>query len=169
MDGTNGSATLLTFRLAADKYALRVSAVQEVLEYTEPTHMPGTSEVLAGVINVRGRIIPVVALRHRLGLPAEDRSVETAIVVAELQSQEEDALIGLIVDAVEGVIEVDEDEIESAPRLGSTVAAELIEGIVKSGERFTMLLRAERLVTDQAAQSMPAADDSQACAPGASP
>ncbi len=168
MDDTKGNATLLTFRLASDKYALRVSAVQEVLEYSEPTHIPGTSDVLAGVINVRGRVIPVIDLRHRLGLPAGEPSVESGIIVAEVQSGEGE-IAGLIVDAVEGVIEVDEAEIDAAPRLGSRIAAELIDGIVKSGESFTILLRAERLITGEAAQTLRNAEDSPARAGASTP
>ena len=160
MDDAKNRATLLTFRLAGDKYALRVSAVEEVLEYVTPTHIPGTSEVLAGVINVRGRVIPVIDLRRRLGLSAEAPTVDTGIIVADVHAGE-DQTVGLVVDAVDGVIEVDETEIDSAPRLGSHVAVELIDGIVKSGDAFTILLQAERLVSVEEAESLRSVVDSQ--------
>lgn len=134
---------LVMCEAATELFALDVFAVERVLRYTVPRHLPNSATWLPGVIAVANRLVPVLDLRERLGLPAPAVADSARIVVVTL----DDGPIGLIVDAVHEVTSVDPVAIEEAPAVYRGLARDFVLGIVRRGERLHVLLDVARLVT----------------------
>lgn len=134
----------LVIGLADELHGLDVLSVREILGLTAITPVPGAPDCLRGVINLRGRVIPVVDLRARFGLPRVAATAETCIVIVTVR----DELIGLIVDRVCDVTRIPQADIDPAPPLGPQVAPAFVTGLARSGGRVVILLDAERLLTD---------------------
>ena len=135
----------LTLALGESKYGLAVAWIREILELQRITRIPRSSEHLLGVINVRGRVVPVVDLRLKLGLPASETTIDSAIVVLETDTDGGESHVGVLVDSVAAVIELDGDEIDEPPIIGSGVESRLIDGMGKRDGEFILLLRIEEL------------------------
>src|SRR5512134_491620 len=115
------SAQYLTFRLSEEVFALDITQVREVLDYTAITRVPRMPEFMRGVINLRGAVVPVVDLRRKFGMPATERTVNTCIIIVELSLEGERTVLGALADAVQEVIELGPGQIEPAPRIGTAV------------------------------------------------
>ena len=131
----------LTFGIDGETYAVPVGKVREVLEYVKPTKLPKTADYLKGIINVRGSGIPVVDLRTRFGLPEIPVTKDTAIIVMEIADGEGRSLvIGALTDSVHEVVDIDDGQMEEAPRFGTRIDAGLIRAIGKRGDAFVIIL-----------------------------
>ena len=130
----------LTFEIADETYGIEVKSIREILELQRITHVPRTADYLLGVMNVRGRVVPVVDLRLKFGLPLVDRTVESAIIVLEVDGLGSETLIGLLVDSVDEVVEMGSADVEPAPRVGTTVDGQLLSGMGKRDDRFVLLV-----------------------------
>ena len=130
----------LTFELADEKYGIEVKSIREILEMQPITSVPRTSDYLLGVMNVRGRVVPVVDLRLKFGLEKAELTVNSAIIVLDLGKDANDSLIGLLVDRVDEVLSLGEDEVEAAPGIGTSVNGQFLKGMGKSDKGFTLLL-----------------------------
>ncbi len=140
---TEASATqqLVMFSLADEDYAITITRVQEIIQYEAPRPMPGSARDVEGVINLRGRLIPVVNLRVRLGL--ESRIPEGAkVVITEL----EDRSVGLVVDEVREVMTIDLGSTEAPPEGTLAGSHDAIESIAKVGDRILVILDPVRLL-----------------------
>lgn len=144
----------LTFSLSDELYALEVSKVKEVLEYQSITRVPKTPEYMRGVINVRGGIVPIVDLRLKFNLPAMERTVDTCIIVLEIALNNETITVGTIADNVHEVIEVQPENIEPTPRIGTRLDTDFIEGIGKNEDRFLVILNIDKILTAEEINSM---------------
>jgi len=133
------------FLLAGEEYGVPIVKVQEIIRYTQLTKVPHTSEFLEGVMNLRGRVIPVIGLRKRFALPEAERDRNTRIVVVEVDSR----TVGVIVDGVSEVLQINRDDIEPPPPLGTRVRTDFIEGMGKVGERLVILLEIDKLLTSE--------------------
>ncbi|NCN06149.1 MAG: purine-binding chemotaxis protein CheW [Spirochaetales bacterium] len=143
----------LTFRLAQEQYALEVSQVQEVLEMQDITHIPGMPGYMRGVINIRGRVVPVVDLRAKLGLPARENTEEAAIIVAEISEGESHLTLGCLADSVQEVTNMDQAALEPPPKMGTSIQSVWIKAIGKKEDGFVILLDMERIFNfDELAQ-----------------
>jgi purine-binding chemotaxis protein CheW len=134
---------LVMCEAAKELFALDVFAVERVLRYAAPRHVPNSAPWLPGVITVGEKLVPVLDLRERLGLPASSVPESARIVVVTL----DDGPLGLVVDAVHEVTSVDAGAVESAPAVYRGLAREYVMGIVRRGERLHVLLDVARLVT----------------------
>jgi len=134
---------LVMCEAASELFALDVFAVERVLRYTTPRHLPNSASWLNGVIAVGDRLVPVLDLRERLGLPAPAAPESARIVVVTL----DDGAVGLVVDAVHEVTSVEPMAIEEAPAVYRGLARDFVLGIVRRGERLHVLLDVARLVT----------------------
>jgi purine-binding chemotaxis protein CheW len=132
--------TYLTFILDEELYGLNIHLVREVLEFTPITRMPMTAEFMRGVINVRGHVVPVVDLRRKFGLAATAQTVNTCIIIVELEVDGESSTMGALVDGVQEVLDIQPAQIEAAPRMGTKINTRFIQGIGKLGDRFVILL-----------------------------
>ena len=146
---TTRETTYLTFYLDNELYGLNITSVREVLEYTTITKVPKTAEFMRGVINVRGGVVPVVDLREKFGLDISEATVDTCIVVLEVNVDGETIVIGTIADTVEEVVEIPPDQIEPTPKIGTKLDTEFIEGIGKMNETFLIILDIDKIFTTE--------------------
>jgi purine-binding chemotaxis protein CheW len=130
----------ITFKLGDELFAIDVAQVREVLEVSQITKVPTAPDYMRGVVNVRGQATPVVDLRLRFGLPKEDDTVQTRIIVMELELDGEPTVLGGIADSVHEVIELDPASIGPAPRIAMRWRTEFIQGMGKRGEEFLIIL-----------------------------
>jgi purine-binding chemotaxis protein CheW len=130
----------ITFRLGDELFAINVSQVREVLEVTQITRVPTAPDFVRGVVNVRGASIPVVDLRLRFGLAKKPDTVNTRIIVMELDIDGEATVLGGIADSVHEVIEIDPGNINPPPHIAMRWRTEFIEGMGRRGEDFIIIL-----------------------------
>lgn len=147
---------LVVFDLAGEAYGVNIGTVREIIRMQAVTHVPETPDFVEGVINLRGRVIPVVDLRKRFALATSEHTSDSRIVVVDIAGHD----IGVIVDAVTEVLRVAGASIESASALITTEDSYYMDGIAKIGDRLLILLDLDRvlqLTSDQmAAQPMAA-------------
>lgn len=139
----------LTFQVDNEHFALSVSNVREVLEFSEVTKVPKMPDFMKGVINLRGSVVPVIDLRVKFGITAGETTVNTSIVVTELYKDDEMLVMGLLTDSVEAVIEIPEPEILPAPKIGTRVDNSFIRGMGKVDEDFIIILNIDKLLSGE--------------------
>lgn len=135
----------VTFKLGEEIYALDVTQVLEVLDVAPITKVPQSSEFMCGVINVRGSVVPVVDLRLKFGLVPSETTVNTRIVVMEINIEEENTVVGAMADSVLDVMDMEQDRIEPPPRVGAGRGTEYIQGIGKHDNDFILILDIDRV------------------------
>lgn len=134
------SAQCITFRLGDELFAISVSQVREVLELSQITKVPTAPDYMRGVVNVRGSAVPVVDLRLKFGLPRGSDTVNTRILVLELELDGEPTILGGIADSVHEVVEFEPNQIKPPPSLAMRWRTEFIRGMGKRGEQFVIML-----------------------------
>jgi purine-binding chemotaxis protein CheW len=156
----------LTFTLAEEVFALDISSVREVLEYTSITKMPRTPDYIRGVINLRGRAVPVVDVRLKFGLSETQRTVSTCIIIVEVKICGDQTVLGALTDSVREVIDIEPRDIEPAPKMGSSIKTDFIKGIGKQDGTFIILLDIDKVFSEEelAAISMTAGVEESALA-----
>jgi purine-binding chemotaxis protein CheW len=135
----------LTFKLGEEMFALDVAQVREVLDLSSITKVPKTLDFMKGVINVRGSVVPVMDLRMKFDMPATENTIETRTIVMELNLDGETTVLGALADSVHEVIELDPDQIEPPPRIGSRWRTEFIKGVGKRDDAFIIILDIDRV------------------------
>jgi len=142
----------LTFKLDDEVFALDISQVREVLEYTNVTKVPQTPDFMQGVINLRGGVVPVVDLRLKFGMPKAERTVNTCIIIVEVSLDGESTVLGALADSVQEVLELGPDQIEPAPKIGTKLNTDFIEGMGKRDDEFIIILDIDKVFsTDELA------------------
>ncbi|MBN1931963.1 MAG: chemotaxis protein CheW [Desulfobacterales bacterium] len=136
-----------TFTLGQEDFALEIAKVREVLDYTTITKVPRMPEYLRGVINLRGNVVPVIDLRLKLGMSAIQKTVDTCIVIVEIEMDGEIMQMGALADSVKEVIDLDPAQIAPAPRIGTKLKNEFIKGMGKQDEKFLIILDIDRILT----------------------
>lgn len=139
------SIQYVTFQLENELFGVEVCRTREVLTMTAVTGVPQTPDYMLGVINLRGQVVPVIDLRRKLGMTAGEETRDTCIVVLEVQVDEEPLVVGALADAVREVLDIREDQIEPAPRLGVRLRTEFIQGMGKVDDQFIILLDIDRV------------------------
>lgn len=135
----------LTFKLGNEIFATDVAKVREVLDLTAITQIPRTPEFMAGVINLRGSVVPVVDLRLCFEMTRTISTRNTCIVVVEVMLENEPTVIGALADSVEEVIDLEPDQIQPAPRIGTQIRVDFIKGMGKRENNFIMILDIDRV------------------------
>ncbi|MBA7531899.1 Chemotaxis protein CheW [subsurface metagenome] len=146
----------LTFNLDKELYTVDVSRAQEVLEFKSITRVPQTPEFMRGVINLRGSVVPVVDLRLKFGMSSTESTVDTCIIVVELDLEGENTILGVLADSVQEVIELDPDEIEPPPKIGSSIKTDFIIGMGKRDSQFIIILNFDRVFSIEELESVKA-------------
>lgn len=134
------SSQHLTFTLGKEVFALDIASVREVLELTAITKIPRTPGFMRGVINLRGHAVPVMDLRQKFGMPATETTVDTCIIIVEVDFEGDRLVMGGMVDSVREVVELSSDRIEAAPRMGTSISTDYIKGIGKQEDLFIIIL-----------------------------
>jgi purine-binding chemotaxis protein CheW len=148
----NDTRQYLTFELGQETFALEVSYVREILELTNVTKVPKTPDFMTGVINLRGSVVPVLDLRLKFGMTTAEKTVNTCIVVVEVSVGNEKTIIGALVDSVQEVFELEPDQIEPPPRIGTQLRTDFIRGMGKKDDQFIIILNIDEVFsTDEIA------------------
>jgi purine-binding chemotaxis protein CheW len=142
-----GPAQYLSFMLGPDMFAIGILAVREILEYAGVTPVPQMPACISGVINLRGTAVPVLDLARRLERAPSPIGKRTCIIVIEVDSDDGAFVIGILVDAVNAVLDIPAADVEPAPSFGAQVRAELLQGIGKVNGRFVLLLNVRHVVS----------------------
>ena len=142
-----GTSQYLTFKLDDEVFAVDIAKVREVLEFTAVTKVPRSPDFMRGVINLRGSVVPVVDMRLKLGLLQVDKTVDTCVVITEVQVDNEKTILGALVDSVQEVIDLDAAQIVPPPRIGTRINTDFIRGMGKRDEQFLILLDLDRVFT----------------------
>lgn len=140
-----GEGQYLTFKLGDEVYALEITKVREVLDYTKITKVPKTPDFMKGVINLRGGVVPVVDLRLKFGMPAIQQTVDTCIIIVEVTVDDDQSLLGALADQVHEVIELDPSQIEPPPKIGTRLDTDFIKGMGKHDDEFIIILNIEKV------------------------
>ena len=135
----------LSFKLSDEVFAANVGKVLEILELSKITKVPKAPGYMRGVINLRGSVLPVVDTRIKFGLPVTPDTVNTCIIVLNIQIDHEELTVGALVDAVQEVLELSPDMISDPPNIGSKYRSEFIQGMGKVGEDFIMVLDVDQV------------------------
>jgi len=138
----------LTFLLAQESFAIGILAIREIIEYQGVTEVPMMPACVRGVINLRGAVVPVVDLQARFGRPSSAVTKRTCVVIVEADSGDgERQVMGLVVDAVNEVIDIAPADIEPAPAFGARIRSEFIRGVGKVRGRLVLLLDVDRALS----------------------
>jgi purine-binding chemotaxis protein CheW len=140
---SNDLLQLVSFVIENEEFGIDILKVQEIIRPVEITRVPNAPGFVEGVINLRGRIVPVIDLRARFGLPTRERDKNTRIVVVELSNK----VVGFMMDAVREVIRVDRTVIEPPPELAVGIDANYIKGVAKLEDRLLILLDLEEVLS----------------------
>lgn len=138
----------VTYKLDQENYALDIDQVREVLDYTTITKVPQMPEFVRGVINLRGSVVPVVDLRSKFGRPATQRTVDTRILIVEVTVDQESTVLGALADAVKEVIELEPDQIDPPPKIGTRLKTDFIRGVGKRDNEFIIILDVDRVFSN---------------------
>jgi purine-binding chemotaxis protein CheW len=150
--GAMETTQYLTFKLDDEVFALDITKVREVLDFTSITRVPRTPEFMRGVINLRGSVVPVVDLRLKFGMTKTEKTVNTCIIIVEVVVDGETTLLGALADSVQEVMDLEPGHIEPAPRIGTRLNTEFIKGMGKRDADFTIILDIDRVFsTDELA------------------
>ena len=138
----------LTFELGDESYGLQILKVQEIIKMQEITKVPRTPDYVKGVINLRGKVMPVIDLRTTFGMEEVEASRDTCIIVVQVQRGETSVILGVIVDKVSEVLEIGAEEIEPAPSFGTQVETHFILGMAKTKDSVKILLDIDKVVSE---------------------
>ncbi len=145
VSGITEARQYLTFRLGNEIFSIDVAKVREVLDFTTITEIPRMPSFMSGVINLRGSVVPVVDLRLCFQMSKTKRTRNTCIIVVEVMIENEAIVLGALADSVEEVIDLEPDQIEPPPRIGSHIRTDFIKGMGKTDSQFLMILDIDRV------------------------
>ena len=147
---TTDGSQFLTFNLGDELYGVDILRVQEIKGYTAVTKIPNTPSHIKGVLNLRGTIVPIIELRTKFGMPTIDYTAFTVIIVVVVR----DKVMGLVVDSVSDVLNIDKKDIQPSPQFGAQVDVSFLNGIGKSGDKLVALLDMDRLLAGGEVQEL---------------
>lgn len=139
----------ITFRLAGEDYGIYILSVKEIIGMMNVTKVPRTPDFVRGVINLRGKVHPVIDLRKRFGMPEKEDDERTPIIIVEIKNQQTTSHLGIVVDAVSEVLNVGEDDLEQTPSFGVDLDTDFILGLAKNEEQVITLLDIDRILTSR--------------------
>lgn len=145
----NEAGQYLTFQLGDELFAFDVLRTNEVLEVSQVTRIPGASDAMIGVINLRGSVVPVIDLRLRLNMPEKSHTIDTSIIIIDTEYGEEKVLLGVLVDAAKKVVMFDKSQLEAPPKVGMNLNIEYITAIGKHDNSFIILLNSDKIFSEK--------------------
>lgn len=136
---------LVTFTISEEEFAIDILKVQEIIRVMEITKVPNSPPFVDGVINLRGKVIPVIDLRRRFGMESRPHDSQTRIIVIDLHSM----IVGFVVDGVSEVLRIQSNTVEPPPAVVAGVESEYIKGVGKLDDRLLILLDLDKLLTGE--------------------
>lgn len=145
------SSQYLSFTLRDEDFAVEIFKVREVLDVATLTRIPRMPSYLSGVINLRGNVVPVVDLGLKLGMDPVKKTINTCIMIMEIEVDAETApvLMGVLTDAVQAVLELDPENIEAVPRMGTNLNTDFIKGMGRHEDKFLILLDIDKVLASE--------------------
>lgn len=137
----------LTFELKNEIYGLEILKVQEIIGMMNVTRVPKTPDFIRGVINLRGKVIPVIDLRLKFGMETKEDTDRTCIIVVQFKGAAMAMTMGIIVDEVKEVVNIESDHIEETPEFGADTNTDFILGVGKIGQKVVMLLDMDKVLS----------------------
>jgi len=159
--GITETTQYLTFELDQETFALDVAKVREILDSPTVTRVPQTPDYMRGVINLRGSVVPVIDLRLKFGMAETGQTVNTCIIVVEIALEGEIVILGALADSVQEVIDLEPEQIEPAPRIGTKLNTAFIKGMGKHNEQFIMILDIDKVFSADELSAVAGDDESQ--------
>jgi purine-binding chemotaxis protein CheW len=139
----------LAFKLESEVFAFDISKVREVLEFDSVTKVPQTPDMMKGVINLRGSVVPVIDMRIKFGMGETKKTVNTVIIIIEIDLDGTLTMIGALVDSVQEVMDLDSDHIEPPPKIGTKLNTDFIKGMGKQDGQFLIILDIEKIFSSE--------------------
>lgn len=135
----------LTFKLGEENFAIDVIKAQEILDYVAPTRVPQTPSFMLGVINLRGSVVPVIDLRCKFGMSEAERTRDSCIIVMEIDVDGEKTVVGTLVDSVQEVLDLNSENLEPPPRIGTRLKTDFIKSMGNIEGDFLIILDIDRV------------------------
>ncbi len=159
----NETNQYLTFKLEDEVFALDIGKVREVLDFTVVTKVPQSPDFMLGVINLRGTVVPVVDMRLKFKMTRAETTVNTCIIIVEIDIDGETTVLGALVDSVQEVMDLGPDQIEPPPRIGIRLNTKLIKGMGKRDDKFIIILDIDKVFSaDELAMAQDLGEESAA-------
>jgi len=136
----------LTFMMAEEEYGVDILRVQEIRGWESVTNIPNTPKYIKGVINIRGTIVPIIDLRERFCMDLVEYGPLTVVIVVKVISDERERVMGIVVDAVSDVYNVDEESLKEPPDFGAMVSIEFVKGLATIEDKMLILLEIDKLL-----------------------
>lgn len=146
---TDQTNKYLIFTINNEDYAIPIAKVRTVIRYVSITPIHETSNFLKGVINLRGKIIPIIDMRAKFGLTETKYSDRTVFIIVDILGVKEIYNLGITVDAVQDVVDIKNDDLEKTPDIGLKLKSQYLEGIAKVGEKMIMILNMDRILSSE--------------------
>ncbi len=143
----SGEQQYLTFMLTGESYAISIQRIKEIIQYGQLTEVPRMPEFIRGVINLRGAVVPVIDLSARFGKSPTVVGRRNCIIIIEVEIGVETHSVGVMVDAVNAVLEIPACEIEPAPSFGANIRADFIAGMGKINGKFVIILNIQYVLS----------------------
>jgi purine-binding chemotaxis protein CheW len=137
----------LIFTINKEDYGVPISKVRQVIRYVKITPIHEASDFLKGVINLRGKIIPIIDMRAKFGLQEQDYTDRTVFIIVDVLGSKEIYNIGISVDAVQDVVDILDDSMEKTPDIGLKLKSHYLEGIAKVSDKMIMILNMDKILT----------------------
>jgi purine-binding chemotaxis protein CheW len=144
----NGVLEVLTLELQGEAFALEATQVYEILDQTQITEVPGSHPFISGLVNVRGKVVPLADLRLKFGMPQTPATIDTRIIVIDVMIEGERVTVGILADKVNEVTELTAAVLQDTPKLGMKWRPEFIRCIGKRGAEFIAILDMDRIFAD---------------------
>jgi purine-binding chemotaxis protein CheW len=158
----------LTFKLGDEVFALDIGKVREVMDFTAVTRVPQSPDFMLGVINLRGSVVPVFDMRLKFGMTRTETTVNTCIIIVEIDMDGETTILGALADSVREVMELGPDQIEPPPRLGTRLNTRFIKAMGKRDNEFIIILDIDKVFSaDELAVGLGDSDEPPRAAAGA--
>jgi len=139
----------LTFRVSEEDYGIQILKVQEIIRLQSITKVPKAPDSVRGVINLRGKVIPVMQLRKKFGLPEVDDTERTCIIVVQIGRENNNTTMGIMIDEVKEVVDIRAENIEETPSFGENINIDFILGIGKIGDRLKILIDIDKVMSNK--------------------
>lgn len=149
----------LSFSLGSEEYGIGIVKVKEIIGMMPITSVPRTPDYMKGVINLRGKVIPVIDLRLRFGMPEAEYTERTCIIIVEIMNTTHDIIIGIVVDSVSEVLTIKDEDIENAPEFGSQLNTAYILGMAKLEGGVKILLKIDKVLSSKDVSTLETASD----------
>jgi len=159
VQGITQTSQYLTFKLDNEIYAMDITTVREVLDITQITKVPQMPDFMCGVINLRGSVVPVVDLRLKFGLEKAASVREACIVIIEIILDDEETVLGILVDSVQEVISLEPEQIDPPPRIGTRLKTQFIKGMGKKDKEFIIILETAKVFSAEELAVVQTTDD----------